>query len=77
MQGTRGRSTQRKTSHDVEVDRKPATKRSVVESFKHVDQDRKAPATAPAINNDDDNSNGDGKGRCRRSGVVRRPCSSH
>ena len=71
---TRGRSTQRKTSHDVGVDRKPATKRHVVESFEHeAGRDRRAPAsaksaaeqaTASAINHDDDDdddNNGDGR----------------
>ena len=70
----RGRSTQHKTSHDIGVDRKPATKGHVVESFEHeVGRDRRAPAialvaaeqaTASAINDDDDdNNNGDSRNR--------------
>ena len=82
----RGRSTQRKTSHDIGVDRKPATKRHVVESFEHeVGRDRRAPAlaiaaaeqaTASAINDDDDNNNGDGRNRqgIMQIGVVRGSC---
>ena len=74
-QRRRGRSTQRKTSHEPSVDHKPAMKRSGVEICEHVDTNRKAPATATTIN-DDDNNNDDGKSRCGPRERVRRPCSS-
>ena len=46
---SRGRSTQRRTSHDIGVDRKPAVKRHVVESFEHeIGRDRRVPALAIA-----------------------------
>ena len=82
---SRGRSTQRKTSQDVGVDRKPATKRHVVERVEHeVGRDRRAPAIAlaaaeqapaSAVNDDDDDDNNNGDGRNRQGimqiGVVR------
>ena len=72
-QKRRGRSTQRKTNHELLVDRKPAMKRSGFEIWEHIDTNRKVPATATTI--DDDNNDDDGKRWCEPRERVRRPCS--